>query len=453
MKFSMARRASVQISLLSMVGVVVIAAFAYQSIWMWQKMRHHEAIEQATLAAEQILIKNSMANANEMWQRLDEVLLSIGNVQAKVIGVDGQIMYGPKVLWADAKYKETYMVSLAGLGGEMPMAYLELAMNISEDRIFLTFIGGLFVIASLVWGFVVLVISGILAKHQLKPLMEFGRRIADFNPSQTHAGNTQAIDFSQEPEELLPVIEQFNALKEKVTQYNQQLLSFNSNVAHELNTPLSSLTVSHELLLKEKEVDAAHWRETIHSNFEELQRMNRIIQSMLFLAHTTQGQRVSLTELPSIRTPIEGVMEYYSYGLEDKQLSFKLTGDATAACDSELIKRAVSNLLSNAIRYALPKTVIEVSINKDEQLGTIQIDVSNEGETIQSESINRLFEPFYRVEKSRSESHANHGLGLAIVSAIAKLHSGEVHASCNGNRVTIGFSIKGSHIQAACINC
>lgn len=442
MKFSMARRASVQISLLSMVGVVVIAAFAYQSIWMWQKMRHHAAIEQATLAAEQILIKNSMANASEMWQRLDEVLLSIGNVQAKVIGVDGQIMYGPKVLWADAKYKETYMVSLAGLGGEMPMADLELAMNISEDRNFLTFIGGLFVIASLVWGFVVLVISGILAKHQLKPLMEFGRRIADFNPSQTSGSGSRPIDASQEPEELLPVIAQFNTLKEKVTQYNQQLLSFNSNVAHELNTPLSSLTISHELLLKEKEIDSDHWRDTIHSNLEELQRMNRIIQSMLFLAHTTQGQRVNLTDLPSLRTPIESVLEYYSYSLEDKQLNYTLTGDAPAACDSELIRRAVSNLLSNAIRYAKPMSLIEVSIHQDEDSKMTWIDVRNTGESIPKDAIHRLFEPFFRVEKSRSESHANHGLGLAIVAAVAKLHGGEVRANCTGDVVTVGFGIK-----------
>ncbi|MDH4395033.1 MAG: ATP-binding protein [Limnobacter sp.] len=444
MKFSMARRASLQISLLSMVGVVVIAAFAYQSIWMWQQMRHHDAIEQATLAAEQVLIKNSMANAAEMWQRLDEVLLSIGNVQAKVIGADGQIMYGPPVLWADAKYKETYMISLAGLGGEMPMADLELAMNITEDRNFLTFIGGLFVIASIVWAGIVVVISAILAKLQLKPLREFGRRIAEFNPAQSNEKSMISIDSSKEPDELLPVIEQFNMLMGKVTQYNQQLLSFNNNVAHELNTPLSSLTISHELLLKEKDVDSAHWRDSIHSNLEELQRMNRIIQSMLFLAHTTQGQRGNFTTLPSVRAPLEGVLEYFAYSLEDAQLDAKLTGDASAECDSELLKRAVSNLLSNAIRYANAGSTVNISIQQEHESDLVWIEVRNTGKPIPHDAIHRLFEPFYRVEKSRTESHANHGLGLAIVAAISRLHGGEVRASCEGDQVTIGLSIKAS---------
>lgn len=438
MNFSMARRASLQISLLSLVGVIVIAAFAYQSIWMWQKMRHQEAIEQATLAAEQVLIKNSMANATQMWQRLDEVLLSIGNVQAKVIGADGQIMYGPPVLWADAKYKETYMVSLAGLGGEMPMADLELAMNITEDRNFLTFIGGLFVVASLVWAGIVVVISGVLAKLQLKPLREFGLRIAEFNPA-------MVMDSSKEPEELRPVIEQFNLLMGKVKQYNHQLLSFNSNVAHELNTPLSSLTISHELLLKEKDIDDHHWRESLHSNLEELQRMNRIIQSMLFLAHATQGQRGKFSQVPSLRGPIQSVLEYFDYSLEDKQLSTTLTGDASAECDPELIKRAVSNLLSNAIRYAKVGSTVELFIlqnqQQDQHSYQIWIEVRNTGQSIPDEAISRLFEPFFRVEPSRSESHVNHGLGLAIVAAIARLHGGEVKATCKGEQVTIGLSI------------
>jgi two-component system, OmpR family, heavy metal sensor histidine kinase CusS len=448
MNFSMARRASLQISLLSLLGVVVIAAFAYQSIWMWQQMRHHDAIEQATLAAEQVLIKNSMANAAEMWQRLDEVLLSIGNVQAKVIGADGQIMYGPPVLWADAKYKETHMVSLAGLGGEMPMADLELAMNITEDRNFLTFIGGLFVIASLVWGVLVVVISGFLAKLQLKPLREFGLRIAEFNPAQWNETQSQVsrmnvMDASNEPEELRPVIEQFNMLMGKVKQYNQQLLSFNNNVAHELNTPLSSLTISHELLLKEKEMNADHWKESIHSNLEELQRMNRIIQSMLFLAHTTQGQRGRFIHLPSLRSPIEGVLEYFDYSFEDGDLSTSLTGDASADCDPELIKRAVSNLLSNAIRYAKAGSTVELDIQHNQDNNQIWIEVRNTGKSIPEEAVSRLFEPFYRVEQSRSESHANHGLGLAIVAAIARLHGGDVKATCDGEQVAIGFSIMG----------
>lgn len=425
-------------SILSILGVGIIAIISYQAICMWQDMRHQDTLSRAASSVEQVLARNSELLPTEMWNRVDELLLSLGNVRAKVHGENGQVLYGPQVLLSQVKHKVTYMHPLNGLGGSMPMNDLELAMDVSEDKRFLKFIALLFTAVTVVWGFFIMLLSGTLARFELKPLNKFGRKIADFDPSDVNA----RIKSEHEPEELYPVVEQFNKLMGKVGQYHEQLRSFNSNVAHELNTPLSSLTVSHELLLREKNPDPEHLKEALHSHLEELQRMNRIIQSMLFLSHASQGQYNDFRWADKLSEPVMTVMDYMEAMLEEKDLHFELHGDASARIDSELIKRALSNLVSNAIRYAQQNSTIHIHIEADHARDRVTVTVSNKGVCIPERSVPHLFEPFYRVDQSRNESGHNHGLGLAIVAAIARLHGGEPFAQCDGEWVRIGFSVK-----------
>ena len=427
-----------QMSILSILGVGIIAIISYQAICMWQDMRHQDTLSRAASSVEQVLVRNSELLPTEMWGRVDELLLSLGNVRAKVHGENGQVLYGPQVLLSQVKHKVSYMHPLNGLGGSMPMRDLELAMDVSEDKRFLKFIALLFTAVTVVWGFFIMLLSGTLARFELKPLNKFGRKIADFDPSDINA----RIKSDHEPEELYPVIEQFNKLMGKVGQYQEQLRSFNSNVAHELNTPLSSLTVSHELLLREKNPDPEHLKEALHSHLEELQRMNRIIQSMLFLSHASQGQYNDFRWVEKLSEPVMTVMDYMEAMLEEKHLHFELHGDASARIDSELVKRALSNLVSNAIRYAEEGSTIHIHIEPAHTSSLVNVTVSNKGVCIPERSVPHLFEPFYRVDQSRNESGHNHGLGLAIVAAIARLHGGEPFAQCDGEWVRIGFSVK-----------
>jgi len=435
---SIARRSSLQMSLLSLLGVGIIAIISYQAICMWQDMRHQDTLNRAASSIEQVLARNSELMPAEMWSRVDELLLSLGNVRAKVHGENGQVLYGPQVLLSSVQHKVGHMHPLTGLGGNMPMRDLELAMDVTEEKHFLNFIALLFTGVTVIWGLFIMLLSGTLARFELKPLNKFGRKIADFDPSDL----TARIKSDHEPEELYPVIEQFNKLMGKVGQYHDQLRAFNSNVAHELNTPLSSLTVSHELLLREKHLDPDQLREALHSHLEELQRMNRIIQSMLFLSHASQGQYNDFRVVGKLSELVDTVMDYMEAMLDDKELQFELQGEANARVDSELIKRALSNLVSNAIRYAQAGSTIQVKIGQDASTGLVTLTVSNIGECIPEASVPLLFEPFYRVDQARNESGQNHGLGLAIVAAIARLHGGEPFAKCEGKWVRIGFSLK-----------
>ena len=127
----------------------------------------------------------------------------------------------------------------------------------------------------------------------------------------------------------------------------------------------------------------------------------------------------------------------YAAALEDANLSCRVEGDAHLAVDARLVQRALSNLLGNATQHARRGTEVVVKIEKDGTL--VWLLVVNQGATIPSEHLARVFDRFYRVDASRSGAGRNHGLGLAIVAAIARMHGGQTTAKSADGTTSIGL--------------
>ena len=125
--------------------------------------------------------------------------------------------------------------------------------------------------------------------------------------------------------------------------------------------------------------------------------------------------------------------------LEDTGLRVHVSGDARIGIDVGLVRRALSNLLSNASRYATPGSTITVVIDTGPE--EIWIKVANHGEPVAAEVLPNLFKRFFRVERSRTDSSEHHGLGLAIVAAIARMHGGQTRATSHSGVTEISFSI------------
>jgi two-component system heavy metal sensor histidine kinase CusS len=132
-------------------------------------------------------------------------------------------------------------------------------------------------------------------------------------------------------------------------------------------------------------------------------------------------------------------LDYLDFILEDAQVRVEVEGDAQVPIEIAHLRRALINLLSNAVQHTEPGQVIQVRIQRHEQ--HVAIAVSNPGLGIASEHLPRLFERFYRVDASRSNSGANHGLGLAIVKAIALMHGGEVFVRSEQGINTFGLHL------------
>ncbi|WP_085594872.1 MULTISPECIES: heavy metal sensor histidine kinase [unclassified Pseudomonas] len=258
-----------------------------------------------------------------------------------------------------------------------------------------------------------------VARIGLKPLIKLSQEAQRLAPPRL-CGRLQ---LSPLPPELSQFVNSFNSTLERVEVAYSRLESFNADVAHELRSPLTNLIGQTQVALTRGR-SAEHYFEVLQSNLEELERLRSIVNDMLFLASADQGSKATKLTSASLATEVATTLDYLDFILEDAQVRVEVEGDAQVRIEIAHLRRALINLLSNAVQHTAAGEVIRVRIEVQER--QVAIAVSNPGQGIASEHLPRLFERFYRVDASRSNSGANHGLGLAIVKAIALMHGGDV---------------------------
>ena len=281
------------------------------------------------------------------------------------------------------------------------------------------------------------VTSAFLVRRGLAPLHSLAEQTRQLGAQDL----SRRLDDTDQPQELRPLIKQFNALLERLAVAYRQMEAFNADVAHELNTPLTTLISSCELALR-KPRSAEELRDILASNLEDLQRMAGIVADMLFLSHADRGESARRIQVASMAALASEVIDYHEASLQEAGLQVQIEGDASAQVDARLLRRALSNLLGNATRYARSGSTIEVLIKEVPQKHRLHLSVRNHGQQIEAAHLPRLFDRFYRPDASRSQADRNHGLGLAIVSAIARMHGGEAFVTSDEQGITtIGISL------------
>jgi two-component system, OmpR family, heavy metal sensor histidine kinase CusS len=274
-------------------------------------------------------------------------------------------------------------------------------------------------------------------RRQLRPLHDLAAQTRAISPRRLD----QRLSLVDPGEELLPWIEQFNALMQRLELAYSQLEGFNADVAHELRTPLATLIGETEVALS-RERSADSLRETLASNLEEMQRLSAMVNDMLFLSNADRGAQARRGVPVSLATLARQVAEFHEGTLDEAGLRLDVVGDATVAVDEPLVKRALSNLLGNATRFASPGSTVQVRIAA-EAPSDVQVVVQNQGRGIAPQLLPRLFDRFFRADESRccdgAEQH--HGLGLAIVAAIARMHAGRTLARSEGGVTEVGFTV------------
>ena len=273
-----------------------------------------------------------------------------------------------------------------------------------------------------------------VARIGLKPLIKLSQEAQRLTPP-LRAGR---LRLSPLPPELEQFVDSFNSTLERVEMAYSRLESFNADVAHELRSPLTNLIGQTQVALTRGR-SAEHYFEVLQSNLEELERLRSIINDMLFLASADQGNKANKLTSASLADEVATTLEYLDFILEDAQVQVQVSGDAQVQIEVAHLRRALINLLSNAVQHTAPGQVIVVRIEVEEHL--VSIGVTNPGSPIASEHLPRLFERFYRVDASRSNSGNNHGLGLAIVKAIALMHGGDVFVRSDRGMNTFGICL------------
>lgn len=231
------------------------------------------------------------------------------------------------------------------------------------------------------------------------------------------------LDPNALPVELTDLAVSFNDMLGRMEEAFQRLSNFSADIAHELRTPIAALMTQTQVALSQaRGVEA--YREILYSNMEEYERMAQMISDMLFLAKTENG----LHELEATRIDVareaRALLDYYEAWAEERGVGILLEGVATALGDKAMLRRALGNLLSNAIRHTPRGQAVRVKLLEQQQHAHIVVE--NPGGDIAPEHLSRLFDRFYRVDAARQRGNEGVGLGLAIVKSIVELHRGHI---------------------------
>lgn len=234
----------------------------------------------------------------------------------------------------------------------------------------------------------------------------------------------QRMPIEAVPVEMAELANSLNTMLERLELDFAKLMDFSSDLAHELRTPISNLLTQTQVSLSQRR-DPDTYRDILASNAEELQRLARMVSDMLFLAKTDHGIELPNRESISLEAEVASLLDFYDAVAEEKEVCLRVVGTGAVAGDRLMIRRAISNLLSNALRHSRPRSEIEVTINSLKN-GTA-LCVTNTGDAIAALDLPRLFDRFYRVDKARTHpSSDGAGLGLAITKAIMLAHDGSV---------------------------
>lgn len=268
----------------------------------------------------------------------------------------------------------------------------------------------------------------------LQPLRLLSQQAQVLNPNRP----SQRLELYMLPTELLDLTTSFNGALERLEHSYRKLEAFNADVAHELRTPLMNLIGQTQVMLTRPR-PPEELEDAMRSNLEDLERLRAIVNDMLFLARADQGAVVREGVDVSLNSEVCKVVEFLEPLMDQAGVRVNVQGDQQVYIETALLRRAVSNLLQNAIQHSEPNDEIDVQIDSD---GTeVRLAVSNHGVRIEDRYLAHVFDRFYRMDSSRQNSAENHGLGLAIVKAIATMHRGRVFARSEGGRNTFGFSI------------
>ena len=232
----------------------------------------------------------------------------------------------------------------------------------------------------------------------------------------------ERLDSQGAPLELLPMIEAFNAMLDRLGRGFVQLGQVSTDMAHELRTPINNLLGETQVALQQDR-SIEHYQQLLASNVEELERLARMLDNMLFLARTDPASALRQRQELGALDEMERMADYFEGLAADVGIAINAQGSGVIWAEPMLLRRALANLCANAIKYGAPDS--ELFICATPTADGIRLQVRNQGQTIPAEHRPRLFERFYRVDESRERSAQSNGLGLSIVATIMQLHNGQ----------------------------
>lgn len=276
--------------------------------------------------------------------------------------------------------------------------------------------------------------SRLIARRSLGPVGAMS------NTAQSITASTldRRIAIDDIPQELLGLATTFNSMLDRLEESFGRLSQFSADLAHELRSPIANLRGEWEIALS-KSRSLGEYTELIGSGLEEIERISRMVESLLFIARCEDPQR-ELTKLPlTVADELHRLCEFYQPAAEEAGICLRIDCPAglIVTASRDLLQRALSNLISNSLRHTSSGGSVTVVARNIP--GGVQVEVRDSGVGISAEHLPRLFDRLYRADDSRSQTSGGLGLGLAIVKKIVVLHGGSISIE---SRVNDGTNVR-----------
>ncbi|MFD1093290.1 Cu(+)/Ag(+) sensor histidine kinase [Providencia vermicola] len=410
------------------------------SVVLHFKQQDEYTLSQINLTISSLLSENSDSQ-NEQFSRIKTILNEHQDIAVYLSDNQGNTLISPNtnkdIIEAlknynvekdnHDQYLENYRIAESHIQVSVPddtkKYRLVTALSLNFHHDYLSSLINNLIISAVLLCLLTIIIVYFLVIKGLKPLKE----VSDEIKNVTSENLSIRLDPTSVPKELKQLTESFNQMIVKIEDVFVRQTNFSADIAHEMRTPITNLMTETQISLN-KNRTKEELVEVLYSNLEEYNRLSRMISDMLFLAQADDNRLIPEKTQVDVQSEITLIFDYFEFLAEDNEIQLTMTGEANIIlADKDMLRRALTNLISNAIRYT-PKGNA-VSINLANVQNGIKIIVSNPGKKIPDEHLPKLFDRFYRVDKSRQRKNEGSGIGLAIVKSIILTHKGTINVA------------------------
>lgn len=281
----------------------------------------------------------------------------------------------------------------------------------------------------------------VIARRGLLPLSRLARRIHQIDARSLERRLAPPGAHRRQPAEVEALVAAFDEMLGRLEHAFRTLTEFSADLAHELRTPIHVLRQQAEIALHRARTPD-QYREVLGSSLEELDRMRRMVDDMLFLARAEDPRSVVNPVPLRLAQEIDDVTEFLSAEAGERGVSVVATvsRDIELLADRNLFRRGLVNVIVNALRHTPAGGRVSITSRKTD--GGVTIDISDTGEGISAELLSHVFDRYVRTSATRPLQPMSAGLGLTIVQGIMRLHGGIATASSlpgSGTVITLTF--------------
>ena len=432
-RFSLGTRLSLAFSLISCMVFLSIAGLSYQNMQQLLNQQQNQVLAARIQRIElflqdratfQILAQHPQLYENMLGQ--EDSLLILKNSQRNLIQINPLSIQLPRLPYADQvqfsnnqahqattrlAYKTVHFEGQSyQLVAGKQLAQIQSILKDYVWTLILNSLLGVLIASALGWG---------IGYYLLRSMNALIQQTRQMNAQKL----SHRIQLKSNSFEVQQLSQAMNEMLDKIQGSYQQLAQFSEDIAHELRTPLNNLIGQTQITLSQPR-STGELEQLLYSHLEEYDRLTKMIENMLFIARSEQDQSPLKKQQIPIDDVLSHLMDYFEFVAEDKNITVQITGaqQVQVWANMQLLQRALSNLMINAIDYGLHNGKISIAI--EQHAAQLEINVLTHNVLIAEQHLNFLFDRFYQVDASRHAHARTGGLGLAIVQSIMHLHQG-----------------------------